>query len=191
MISLPQDAVLLLVDIQQGFDDPYWGQRNNPDAEQKIAALLEAWRASHRPVIHVQHCSVTPGSPLSPALPGVAFKAESAPIAGEQIFQKRVNSAFIGTGLESYLRQHDLNTLVIVGLTTNHCVSTTTRMAGNLGFETYLVGDATATFDRTSYDGRLFPAELVHQMSLANLHGEFATVIESDDLLNGLLGTKL
>ena len=115
MNSLPQDAALLLIDVQQGFDDPYWGNRNNPDAEQKIAVLLEAWRASHRPVVHVQHCSVMPGSPLSPAVPGVAFKVESAPVAGEPVFQKSVNSAFIGTELEFYLRQHDLNFLVIVG----------------------------------------------------------------------------
>jgi nicotinamidase-related amidase len=131
----------------------------------------------------VQHCSVTPGSPLLPDQPGVEFKLFAQPIEGEPVFQKSVNSAFIGTELEAYLRQNDLNTLVIVGLTTNHCVSTTTRMAGNLGFDTYLVADATATFDRTGHDGRRYPAEQVHDLALASLHGEFATVVEIDDLL--------
>jgi nicotinamidase-related amidase len=173
----------MLIDVQQGLDDPYWGNRNNPGAEEKIAQLLQAWRKTDRPIIHVQHCSVLPGSPLSPALPGVAFKAQAEPADGEPIFQKSVNSAFIGTDLEAYLREHGLNILVIVGLTTNHCVSTTTRMAGNLGFETYLVADATAAFGRTGHDGRSYSAEEVHRVSLASLHGEFATVVESADLL--------
>ena len=189
MNALPQDAVLLLVDVQQGFDDPVWGQRNNVYAEANIARLLDGWRGSGRPVIHVQHCSVTPGSPLRPDQPGVAFKDEALPMAGEPVFRKTVNSAFIGTDLEGHLRERDLNTLVIVGLTTNHCVSTTTRMAGNLGFETYLVADATAAFDLAGHDGRRYSAEQVHDVALANLNGEFATVVETDDLLSSLQGS--
>ena len=123
---------------------------------------------------------------MCPDKPGVEFKEEVRPIAGEPIFRKTVNSAFIGAGLETdletHLRERDLNTLVIVGLTTEHCVSATTRMAGDLGFETYLIADATATFDRTGYDGRRYPAEQVHGIALASLHGEFATVVETDDI---------
>ena len=183
MNRLPQDTVLLLIDIQQGLDDPVWGERNNPDAEEKMAQLLRGWRSSGRPVIHVQHLSSHPSSPLAPNKPGVAFKEAVLPIEGEPIFQKTVNSAFIGTALEAYLRERSLHTLVIVGLTTNHCVSTTTRMAGNLGFEAYLVADATATFDRTGHDGRRYAAEQVHDLALASLHGEFATVVETKDIL--------
>ena len=188
MNILPQDAVLLLIDVQQGFSDPVWGRRNNPEAEANMSRLLTEWRIVGRPVIHVQHCSVTPGSPLRPDQPGVEFQEFARPIEDEPVFQKIVNSAFIGTDLEGYLRENDLTTLVIVGLTTNHCVSTTTRMAGNLGFDTYLVADATATFDRTGYDGRRYPAEQVHDLALASLHGEFATVVETDDLLTQIQG---
>ena len=183
MNALLQATVLLLIDVQIGFDDPVWGRRNNLDAEEKMSSLLNAWRTSGRPVVHVQHCSVTPGSPLLPDQPGVEFMAFAQPLNGEPVFQKSVNSAFIGTDLEGYLRENDLTTLVIVGLTTNHCVSTTTRMAGNLGFETYLVADATATFDRTGHDGRCYPAQQVHDLALASLHGEFATVVETDEVL--------
>ncbi len=186
---LPQDTVLLLIDVQKGFDDPVWGRRNNPDAEENMSRLLQSWRAGGRPVIHVQHCSVTPSSPLRPNQSGVEFQEFAQPVEDEPVFQKNVNSAFIGTNLEDYLRKHDLNRLVIVGLTTNHCVSTTTRMAGNLGFETYLVADATATFDRTGHDGRRYPAEQVHDLALASLHGEFATVIETDEVLTHLRRT--
>jgi len=183
MEPLPQNAVLLIIDVQQGFDDPVWGARNNPDAEQKIAQLLAAWRQSARPVFHVQHLSREPNSPLRPDQPGVAIKTELQPLDGEALFQKHVNSAFIGTDLEARLRELDCPTLVIVGLTTPHCVSTTTRMAGNLGFEVYLLSDATAAFELSGRDGRTYSAEEIHEISLVTLDGEFATVVESAAVL--------
>lgn len=186
MNSLPPQAALTLIDVQQGFDGPEWGNRNNPQAEDNMAALLEAWRRTQRPVIHVRHDSVMPNSPLRPGQPGNAIKAAVKPTEGEPLFTKHVNSAFIGTELEAYLREHNIDTLVVVGLTTNHCISTTARMAGNLGFDTYVVSDATATFDREGPDGQSYPAETVHAISLANLHEEFATVIDTQSLLDRL-----
>ena len=181
-----KNAVLLIIDVQKGFDEPMWGRRNNPQAEANIAKLLEGWRRTDRPVVHIQHCSTGATSPLRPGQSGNDFKAEVTPKDGEPIMQKNVNSAFIGTNLEKYLREQGFDTLVIAGLTTNHCVSTTARMAGNLGFETYVVDDATATFDRTDHTGRTFTAEDVHAISLASLHGEFATVTSTDDVLGEL-----
>ncbi|MGB5247124.1 MAG: cysteine hydrolase family protein, partial [Woeseia sp.] len=140
---------LLLIDVQKAFHDPSWGVRNNPDAVKNMARLLSAWRDAQRPIIHVKHNSTSPNSTLRPGLPGNDFMDEVAPRDGEAQFEKSVNSAFIGTTLETYLRSHAIESLVIVGLTTDHCVSTTTRMAGNLGFAVTLVADATATFDRT------------------------------------------
>lgn len=181
-------AALLLIDVQQGFDDPRWGRRNNPCAEKRIADLLAAWRAADRPVIHVQHSSLEPESPLRSDAPGYAFKVEAQPKAGEPIFRKHVNSAFIGTDLEAHLREHGIETLVIVGLTTDHCVSTTTRMAGNLGFGVTVVEDATATFERCGPDGTSYSADLMHRVALASLHGEFATVRSAKDILAALAG---
>lgn len=186
MNALPQDAVLLIIDVQKGFDEPVWGSRNNPDAEQNIARLLAAWRKSGRPVVHVQHLSLLPESPLAAARAGSAIKDEAAPQEGELIFQKHVNSAFIGTDLEQQLRKRGYHTLVIVGLTTPHCVSTTTRMAGNLGFKTYLVSDATAAFEMSGHNGQTYSAEEIHAISLATLHAEFATVIETKTALDAL-----
>ncbi len=177
------DVALIIIDVQQGLDEPGWGKRNNPDAESNIALLLQHWRQSNHPVIHVQHCSVEPNSPLRPDQPGNQFKAEAAPLDGEVIFQKTVNSAFIGTDLEAFLKAQDIDDLVIVGLTTDHCVSTSTRMAGNLGFNVKLVSDATATFDREGPDGSYFSAEQMHQVNLASLNGEFCTVVKTRELL--------
>jgi nicotinamidase-related amidase len=174
------DAVLIVVDVQCAFNDPSWGQRNNPDAESVIAELLARWREAGRPVIHIHHRSSRPEGLFRGA--GFEVKPEGVPLAGELTLYKNVNSAFIGTDLELTLREEGADTLVIVGLTTDHCVSTTTRMAGNLGFVTYLVADATATFERRSPSGRYFPAEEIHQTALASLHEEFATVLNSDEL---------
>jgi nicotinamidase-related amidase len=179
-------TALLLIDVQQGLDDPRWGARNNPHAEQRIADLLAAWRASGRPVIHVQHLSLEPHSPLRAEHSGNAFKIEALPRDGEPVFQKHVNSAFIGTDLEPYLRSHGIDSLVMVGITTDHCVSSTARMAGNLGFHVTVVDDATATFERRGPDGTHYSAEVMHGVALASLHGEFATVQRASDVLAAL-----
>lgn len=186
MNRLAQNAGLVIIDVQKGFDDPKWGLRNNPDAEQRIAELLAAWRKTGRPVFHVQHCSTFPNSPLRPDVPGCELKDIVRPNAGEPVFQKRVNSAFIGTQLEKALRERGIETIVAVGLTTPHCISTSVRMAGNLGFNVFLPGDAVAAFDMTGPDGKRYTAEEIHRMSLATLHDEFAQVVDSQEVLGAL-----
>jgi len=176
-------AALLVVDVQKGFDDPFWGPRNNCEAEGNIARIIAAWRSAGLPVFHVRHDSASPISPLRPGAPGNALKAEAQPEEGEPVYGKTVNSAFIGTSLERDLRTAGVDTLVVVGLTTNHCVSTSVRMAANLGFQTFLVTDATATFDRAGVDGRMRPAAEVHEAALSDLQDEFATLVNTASLI--------
>lgn len=179
-----QNTALLLIDIQKGFDDEsYWGgNRNNRDAEKKASEILTLWRKERLPIFHIIHSSQNPNSKLHESHPGFEIRDEVKPISGEPVIKKNVNSAFIGTNLKDILESQNINTLVIVGLTTNHCISTTTRMAGNLGFNAYLISDATATFDRKGLQGELFSAELIHQTALASLQDEFATVIDTEKL---------
>lgn len=187
MVLIPQKAALLLIDIQKGFDDPEWGHRNNMDAETNAAGLLHAWRQTGRPLFRVQHLSQDAHSPLGAGSPGSEIKDLVLPQAGEPVIQKHVNRAFIGTDLEDRLRREGITMLIIAGLTTNHCVETTARMAGNLGFLTYVVSDATATFDRQGPDGVLHSAQDVQAMTLANLHQEFATIVTTADVLQNLV----
>ncbi|EAY25066.1 cysteine hydrolase family protein [Microscilla marina] len=183
-----KSPALLVVDIQKGFDDiAYWGgARNNPDAEEKAAQILKAWRTANLPVFIIQHSSTEPQSLLNPAHPGFELQDAFKPEANKSLIVKNVNSAFIGTNLQAQLDAQGIDTVVIVGLTTNHCVSTTTRMAGNLGYHTYLIADATATFDRVGINGEKYKAETLHLTTLANLRDEFATVMNTAQLLEAL-----
>ncbi|GIQ60171.1 cysteine hydrolase family protein [Flavobacterium collinsii] len=178
----PENPALLLIDIQKGFNDiAYWGgDRNNTDAEQKAAELLKIWRNKKLPIFHVQHCSSNPKSILNETHPGNEFQDIVKPNQGETIIRKNVNSAFIGTNLKELLEDAKIKTIVIVGLTTDHCVSTTTRMAGNFGYDVYLISDATATFNKKGVNGEEFSAEIIHQTTLASLNEEFAQVVTSE-----------
>jgi nicotinamidase-related amidase len=182
--SSTRGAVLLLIDLQNAIDHPDWGVRNKPFAEEKISRLLTRWRAEKWPVWHVRHDSVEPASHYRPGQPGHDFKPEVAPLPGEPVIPKRTNNAFIGTGFEDRLREGGHTTLVVVGVITNNSVEATVRMAGNLGFDTYLVEDGCFTFGRADWNGRFWSAEEVHAISLANLHGEYCTVVTAEEALN-------
>ncbi len=182
-MSSSSSPCLLLIDVQRGFDDPRWGPRNNPEAEANVARLLRFWRQAGRPIVHVRHLSREAGSPLQPGQPGADFKPEAQPEADEPVYTKSVNSAFIGTSLDADLHARGIDTLVIAGITTDHCVSTTARMAGNLAYRTWVVADACATFDRPDHLGQPLSAAEIHRAALASLHGEFATVAATDAFL--------
>jgi nicotinamidase-related amidase len=181
-------TALIVVDVQRAFDE--WEaagkRRNNPDAVARIADLLAAFRDHHTPIFHIRHEGTRPTSSFLPGGTGYPVKDEAHERNGEPVIVKRVNSAFIGTDLESRLRATGIRRVVICGATTNHCVETTTRMAGNLGFDTHLVRDATWTFDRTGPDGDAHMAEDIHAMTLSNLNGEFARIVTAADAIAAL-----
>jgi nicotinamidase-related amidase len=174
---------LIVIDVQQAFGDPVWGERNNPDAEAHVAEAIAAWRERDAPIIHVRHRSADPEGLFVPGTPPFEFKPEAEPRDGEPVITKDVNSAFIGTDLEERLRAADVETVVLVGLTTDHCCSTTARMAANLGFHTWVLGDAMATFARRTPEGELIDADQMHRTALASLHDEFAEVMPTADAL--------
>jgi nicotinamidase-related amidase len=184
---LAEGSALIVIDVQIGLDEPYWGVRNNPQAEQNMARLLDAWRRRGWPIYYIHHQSKNPRSPLRPNYAGNAIKEIVQPQPGEPILQKRENSAFVGTDLEARLRAAHQDAVVLIGLTTDHCVSSTARMAANLGFATTIVADATATHDRTSpLTGRHFSADEMHEAELTALSGEFARIVQTDALLHAM-----
>jgi nicotinamidase-related amidase len=185
-VPVPRDAALIVIDVQKAIDHPSWGQRNNPEAERNIAALLGAWRSTQRPIYHIRHDSTEPASHYRPGQPGNEFKPEAQPLPGEIVIPKQTNSAFIGTDLEARLRRTGQSILLIAGVITNNSVEATVRMAGNLGFDTFLVEDAAFTFGRKDWNGTPRSAAEVHAMTLANLDGEYCTVIRTQTVLDAL-----
>lgn len=182
------ETALLLIDVQKGVHQlEHWGgptgRRNNPGAEAEMARLLKAWRAANLPVIFTKHDSREAASPLKLSLPTGEMITGFEPRPDEIVIRKDVNSGFVGTDLELRLRQHGITRLVIVGFFTNFCVETTTRMSGNMGYDTYLVPDACATTNRVGPDGVDHDPELVHALSVASLHGEFCTALSPDQAM--------
>ena len=174
---------LVVVDAQQGFDDPWWGPRDNPACDDNIAALVEHWSAHGRPLVYVRHDSDEPDSPLRRDRPGNRLK-EYLRARPDLLVSKTVNSAFHGEpDLDAWLRSTGASGLVVCGITTNHCCETTARVGGNLGHEVLFALDATHTFDRTGPDGTVVTAAELSRVTATNLHDEFAQVVRTADLL--------
>lgn len=183
---LPPHTALIIIDMQQGMTFARLPPRNNPQAEDNMAALLAAWRQASMPVINVRHISRSPQSVFASGQPGALFQARFEPLSTEHVLEKNVPDAFSNSGLERWLHARAINDLVIVGTSTSNSVESTTRSAGNLGFTTFVVSDATFALALADYAGTPRSAEEVHLMSLANLDGEYATVCDTATLLQRL-----
>ena len=178
---MSESVVLMIIDMQQCMSWPQAGERNNPNAEHEMAELLAHWRANHAPIVHIRHFSTEPESLFWPEQEGVLFQDAFQPLADEKTIEKSVPDAFTYSDLEDWLREQEAQALVVVGVSTNNSVESTVRSAGNLGFKTYVVGSACFAFEKDDFFGQTRSADEVHAMSLANLHGEYATVISQDE----------
>ncbi len=178
---------LIVVDVQQGFEDPVWGQRNNPRCEQNIAALLDRWEQTGQPVVVIRHDSTEPGSPLRPGVAGNELK-DFVRGRGDVLIGKSVHSSFHGSpDLHAWLQEREVDAVAICGITTNHCCETTARVAADLGYRVTFVADATSTFDRLSLSGRTIAADVLVEMTCTNLAGEFAEVRDTDSVLSSMV----
>lgn len=182
-MRVPIDTVLLVIDVQQAIEDPCWGPRNNPGADDAVAALIAGWREASMPVVHVRHDSVDPASPYRPGQDLHAFKACATPVAGEPVFAKSTGSAFVGTGLDEHLTAGGHTTMVVCGVLTHNSVETSVRHAGCLGYRVFVAEDACQAAELRDASGFAWPAEAVHRLSLAALAGEYATIVASGQAL--------
>ena len=185
----PCEIALLLVDTQRMFIDREASGvgRNNPDAIKNIGQLLNLFRKYDWPLFHIRHSSTEPDSELRPERPGFQPVAELAEKHDEPVLIKHVNSAFIGTNLENILKSRGIKTILVTGITTNHCCETTARMGGNLGFDVRFISDATYTFDRNDIHGNQISAQHIHDMTLTNLDGEFAIIETTKETIASLM----
>jgi len=188
-MDLADDAALIVIDVQRGFDDPAWGPRDNPEAEANIGRLVTAWADAARPIVLVRHDSRTPGSTLAPGSPGNALKDVVADAPHDLFVTKQVNSAFHGRpDLDAWLRARGIRQLVLCGIQTNMCVETSARVGGNLGYDVVLPIDATHTFDLEGPGGiRLTATELARATAVNLAGGGFARVVTTDDVVGAPL----
>lgn len=186
ILHIQDNAALIVVDVQEGFDDEsFMGKRNNPDADRNIEAIIKTWEKSRRPIVVVQHNSVSSGSVLHPSKPGNSLKPYVKSVKPDLAVTKSVNSAFYGTpDLDQWLKSSDIHQIVIIGIQTNMCCETTARMAGNLGYEVIFVPDAMHTFDATGPDGVVISADEITRATVASLFdGEFAKIASTEEIL--------
>ncbi len=176
-MRLPTTTPLIVIGMQNALDDPENGQRNNPGAEENVALLLDSWRQAALPVIHIRHDSVEEDSPYHPSQAGHGFKPEALPDAGEAVIGKEGGSAFAGTALEALLEENGVTHLVLAGALTPHAVEATARHACDLGFQVFLVADASWACDVWDRNGWMWPAEDVHALSLAHLRDTSVRIV--------------
>jgi nicotinamidase-related amidase len=182
MVDL-SNTLLLPIDVQRGFDDSSWPRRWNVEMEANGRALLDHWRARGAPIVHVRHDSVQAGSTLAAGHWGNDFRDGFAPLPGEPVVSKSVNSAFIGTDLDLRLRRLGIERIVTFGISTDMCVSTTIRTGANMGWSFTLVADACDCFDLPGQDGAIIPARAIHEAHVATLAMEFCEVTSAADLI--------
>lgn len=174
---------LAIIDQQKGIDHPKLGKRNNPTAEAVMVKLLAVWRELQWPVVHIKHRSTEPNSVFWPEQSGYDFKPDFEPLAEEAVIEKSVPCAFTANRLDGLLQHWQVNQLAIVGVATNNSVESTARAGGNLGYEVYVIEDGCFTFAKVDFYGVARTAKEVHGMSLANLDGEYATVVSSQQFM--------
>ncbi|AUX77042.1 cysteine hydrolase family protein [Sinorhizobium fredii] len=189
-LKLPENAVLIPIDMQRAFDAVPWPPRWNGRVDENGLTVLAAWRAAKRPIIHVRHDSIKEGSTLHPEQPGNAFRPGFGPMGGESLVTKSVNAAFIGTDLDLRLRRLGADTVVMFGISTDMCVSTSVRVAANLGYRVFLVEDACDCFDVADGAGGVIAAREIHRAHVATLRAEFADVVTTGELLSALGAIK-
>ncbi len=177
------NAVLLPIDMQAAFDGESWPRRWNSEVDANGLALLDAWRAASRPIIHVRHDSASPASSLAFGQPGNAFRPGFGPLGDEPLVSKSVNSAFIGTDLELRLKRIGARHIVAFGISTDMCVSTTVRTGANLGWDMILVPEACDCFDLPDGKGGMISAEDIQAAHVATLRFEFCRTMKVEELV--------
>ena len=179
-------TALLIVDMQMEMANVTAAgrPRANPDAEDKIAALAEAFRGADLPVCHVMHDDPRPESKFRRDLPSGQPMPCAVPAVGEAVFWKTGSSGFVDTELADHLRENDISRVVIVGGVAAFCINSTARSAANLGFDVFVAEDALIAFALPARHGGDIDAEVALEVTLSALHAGFGRVLPTQDVLD-------
>ena len=181
--TIPDDAILIVINAQKGLLDATNEGRNNLEAEKNIARILEYWRAKKRRVVHVKHVSDKYESVFFRESAGCNFLNLAQPKENEVVIEKMKSSAFTGTNLESILNKESASNVILVGFTASECIDATAKDAAAMGYSAFVVGDGTATFDLRDQSGKLIRADRIHRLTLININAFYAKVVNTNDVL--------
>ncbi len=174
----------MIIDIQRDYFPGGANPLVGPDAAvQQAHRVLTGFRASSRPVVHLQHVWDAPDATfMRPGTAGIEFHPLVEPVVGEVVIQKTSPNGFVDTALLDTLHELGVNDLVVVGMMTSMCVDATVRAAVDLGLAVTLVHDACAAPD-LEFDGETIPGATVHLAFMAALADGYANVVNADQLL--------
>jgi nicotinamidase-related amidase len=189
-MGVRRHLVLIAIDMQRAFDMLGRPRRWNKNLDGNGLQLLAAWRAQRLPIIHVRNDDPNPRSWFHADHPGSAFRPGFEPLQGEGLVVKSVNCAFIGTDLDLRLRRLDAAGIVLFGMRTDMCVSSTARTGSNIGWDVTVISDASDCCDLPDpFGGRVIPAEEAHRIHLATIADEFGHVISTKEIIARIAGT--
>ncbi len=176
-LSLPRlgDACLVLIDLQNEYRA---GPIALPDADAAIAnagKLLARARQGGAAVFHIAHRG-RPGGLFDRTTERGAIVTALAPLAGEPVIEKELPNAFAGTDLQAHLAATGRKNIILAGLMTHMCVSSTARAALDLGFRTTIDADSCATRDLPDGRGGTISAATIHEVALVELSDRFAII---------------
>jgi nicotinamidase-related amidase len=181
--TIDKNTALLVVDVQQALDYSEDGPMNKGEkAEENIGLLVKKWRKENRPLFFVQYLSPRPGSPFHKDAPHSGLKPVATPLSGEPHVIKHFESVFMRTDLEEQLKQQGIHTLIFTGFYTDQCIAASAKVANNLGFNVIVAADASATTRCKGYNGKVYQAEDIHQLTLGALQRDGITVMETEKL---------
>ena len=181
---IPAGSLLIVINAQKALHFSSQSKRSNLRAEDNILVLLKFWRKRKWPILHVKHISNKVGSLFYRESEGTNFIQGFEPQGKEIVLEKQKASAFIKTSLENEISQLKVPSIVLTGFTAGECIDATARHASDLEIPTFVIGDATATFDLVGPKGKLHKAEKVHRATMANLHAHFADVLDTLSILS-------
>jgi nicotinamidase-related amidase len=170
------DAALVIIDAQGEYRVGRMQLEGIDPALARLATLLARARAAGTPILHVAQTGQQ-GTLFDPTTAYGEIVSEAAPAAGEPVIMKRLPNAFAGTELHERLQRTGRRNLIVAGFMTHMCISASARAALDLGYQTTVAADATATRALPAHDGGApIPAEIVHRTALAELADRFAAV---------------
>ncbi|GAA3303537.1 isochorismatase family protein [Dactylosporangium vinaceum] len=190
-------SALLIIDIQESFRHrPSWAAVSNPGIVDTVNPLIDDARARGDLVVWVLHTEPGTGTVFDPAAGDlVRYMDGLEPRAGEPQLVKTSANCFTTTGLQQLLTTEGIRHLIVTGIQTELCCETTTRVAGDLGYDVTYVTEATATFPIAHRDERDLPydeilasprtlptADIIARTEYA-LAGRFATIATVKEVL--------